>query len=126
MLISVGRSSAFFLLATKTAPRAASVQGVFASSGCGVGLGLFFGGFFFCHVRFSYSAPGLPVRHRAQLREYVAWHSSAVPGLNSQQRVWDSTWIDPSPIQRKLTSPLGSVGRRCSPVSREGNGQRGI
>ncbi|GFN91187.1 hypothetical protein PoB_001769300 [Plakobranchus ocellatus] len=36
-LISVGRSSAFLLLATEAAPRAASVQGFFATSGCGEG-----------------------------------------------------------------------------------------
>ncbi|GFN96234.1 hypothetical protein PoB_002274000 [Plakobranchus ocellatus] len=36
-----------------------------------------------------------------------------------------STGIDPSPIQRKLTSQLGSVGQHCSPVLGEGNGQRG-
>ncbi|GFN82815.1 hypothetical protein PoB_000932100 [Plakobranchus ocellatus] len=36
-LIKAGRSSAFLLLATETAPRAASVQGFFASSGCGEG-----------------------------------------------------------------------------------------
>ncbi|GFO36941.1 hypothetical protein PoB_006344600 [Plakobranchus ocellatus] len=27
-----------------------------------------------------------------------------------------STGIDPSPIQRKMTSRLGSVGQRCPPV----------
>ncbi|GFO43822.1 hypothetical protein PoB_007032700 [Plakobranchus ocellatus] len=37
MLIKVGRSSAFLLLAMETAPRAASVQGFFATSGCGEG-----------------------------------------------------------------------------------------
>ncbi|GFO25198.1 hypothetical protein PoB_005170300 [Plakobranchus ocellatus] len=36
-LIKVGRSSAFLLLATEAAPRAASVQGFFAKSGCGEG-----------------------------------------------------------------------------------------
>ncbi|GFO13723.1 hypothetical protein PoB_004022800 [Plakobranchus ocellatus] len=37
MLIKEGRSSAFLLLATEAAPRAASVQGFFATSGCGEG-----------------------------------------------------------------------------------------
>ncbi|GFN94475.1 hypothetical protein PoB_002098100 [Plakobranchus ocellatus] len=42
-LIKVGRSSAFLLLATEAAPRAASVQGFFATSGFGEGSeGLFF------------------------------------------------------------------------------------
>ncbi|GFN93816.1 hypothetical protein PoB_002032200 [Plakobranchus ocellatus] len=41
-LIKVGRSSAFLLLATEAAPRAASVQGFFATSGCGVGSERFF------------------------------------------------------------------------------------
>ncbi|GFO45193.1 hypothetical protein PoB_007169800 [Plakobranchus ocellatus] len=31
--------------------------------------------------------------------------------LYSQQRVWTSTGIDPSPIRRKMTSRLGSVVR---------------
>ncbi|GFO13722.1 hypothetical protein PoB_004022700 [Plakobranchus ocellatus] len=35
-LIRVGRSSAFLLLATEAAPRAVSVQGFFATSGCGI------------------------------------------------------------------------------------------
>ncbi|GFN99157.1 hypothetical protein PoB_002566300 [Plakobranchus ocellatus] len=36
-LIRVGKSSAFLLLATEAAPRATSVQGFFATSGCGEG-----------------------------------------------------------------------------------------
>ncbi|GFN92580.1 hypothetical protein PoB_001908600 [Plakobranchus ocellatus] len=36
-LIKVGRSSAFLLLATEAAPQTASVQGFFATSGCGEG-----------------------------------------------------------------------------------------
>ncbi|GFO47898.1 hypothetical protein PoB_007440300 [Plakobranchus ocellatus] len=35
-----------------------------------------------------------------------------------------STGIDPSPIQRKLTSRLDNVDQRCPPFSGEGNGQR--
>ncbi|GFO13176.1 hypothetical protein PoB_003968100 [Plakobranchus ocellatus] len=42
MLIKEGRSSAFFLLATEAAPRAASVQGFFGTSGCGRGQRVFF------------------------------------------------------------------------------------
>ncbi|GFO25486.1 hypothetical protein PoB_005199100 [Plakobranchus ocellatus] len=41
MPIKVGRSSAFFLLAIETAPRAASVKGFFASSGLREGSGVF-------------------------------------------------------------------------------------
>ncbi|GFO31505.1 hypothetical protein PoB_005801000 [Plakobranchus ocellatus] len=46
MFIKEGRSSAFLLLATEAAPRAASVQGFFATSGSGEGSGVFF---FVCH-----------------------------------------------------------------------------
>ncbi|GFO26997.1 hypothetical protein PoB_005350200 [Plakobranchus ocellatus] len=81
-------------------------------------------------MRFSYSAPGLPARHRAQPKGHVARIPSAVPGLpwsyTPSRGCGTSTVIDPSPIQRKLTSRLGSVGRRCPPVSGEGNGQRGM
>ncbi|GFN81048.1 hypothetical protein PoB_000755400 [Plakobranchus ocellatus] len=41
-LIKVGRSSTFLLLATEAAPRAASVQGFFATSSCGEGSEGFF------------------------------------------------------------------------------------
>ncbi|GFO46800.1 hypothetical protein PoB_007330500 [Plakobranchus ocellatus] len=99
----------------------------FASSGLGKG-----SGFFFLDVMtgFSYSAPELPVRHRAQPRGHVVRHSSAVSGLpwsyTLSKGCGASTEIYPSPIQRKLTSRLGSVDRRCPPVSGEGNGQRSI
>ncbi|GFO15004.1 hypothetical protein PoB_004150900 [Plakobranchus ocellatus] len=46
-LIRVGMSSAFLLLATEAAPRAASVQDFFAKSGCGEGSEVFF--FFLIH-----------------------------------------------------------------------------
>ncbi|GFO19528.1 hypothetical protein PoB_004603300 [Plakobranchus ocellatus] len=86
MLISVGRSSAFLLLATETAPRAASVQ-----------------------------APGLPAHHRSQIRGHIARISSAVPGLpwsyTPSRGCGTSIGVDPCPIQRKLTSGLGSVGQ---------------
>ncbi|GFO00713.1 hypothetical protein PoB_002721800 [Plakobranchus ocellatus] len=52
-----------------------------------------------------------------------------MPGLpwsyTPSRRCGTSTGIDPSPIQRKLTSRLGSVGQHCPPVLGEGNGQRG-
>ncbi|GFO00805.1 hypothetical protein PoB_002731000 [Plakobranchus ocellatus] len=72
-LIKVGRTSAFFLLATETASRAG----------------------------------------------HVACHSSAVSGLpwsyTPSRECGTSTGIDPSPIQRKMTSQLGSVGHAALP-----------
>ncbi|GFO47040.1 hypothetical protein PoB_007354500 [Plakobranchus ocellatus] len=109
-LIKVGRSSAFLLLATEAAPRAASVQGFFATSGCGEGSEVFFFGFI---GGFKYSAPGPPTRHGAQPGGHVARHSSAVSGLpwsyTPSRGCGTSTGIDPSPIHRKMTSRLGSV-----------------
>ncbi|GFN94994.1 hypothetical protein PoB_002150000 [Plakobranchus ocellatus] len=37
-----------------------------------------------------------------------------------------STGIDPSPIQRELTSRLGSIGQRCPPILKEEKGQGGL
>ncbi|GFO13718.1 hypothetical protein PoB_004022300 [Plakobranchus ocellatus] len=34
--------------------------------------------------------------------------------------------VGPLPIQRKLNSPLGTVGQRCPPASGEGSGQGGM
>ncbi|GFN93764.1 hypothetical protein PoB_002027000 [Plakobranchus ocellatus] len=50
------------------------------------------------------------------------------PDLQRCARAWFGTFtgIEPSPIQRKLTIRLGSMGQRCPPVSREGDGQRGM
>ncbi|GFO49312.1 hypothetical protein PoB_007581700 [Plakobranchus ocellatus] len=108
MLISVGRSSAFLLLATEAAPQAATMQGFFATSGCDEGSGFLF---LFCFVlfldammRFSYSAPRLPTRHRAQPRIHIARHSSVVPGLPWSYTasrgcgISTGSGIDPSPI----------------------------
>ncbi|GFO00801.1 hypothetical protein PoB_002730600 [Plakobranchus ocellatus] len=93
MLIKVGSFSAFLLLATETAPRAASVQGLFASSGCGEGSGVFV-----CLVmrgfgRFRPRAPhppGSPTKgtHCTDLQRCVR----ATLELYSQQRVWDFHW----------------------------------
>ncbi|GFN74634.1 hypothetical protein PoB_000114000 [Plakobranchus ocellatus] len=78
MVISIGGSSAFLLLATEAAPRAASVQGFFASSGHGDGQGLFF----FKSLGSSLdSAPELPDCHGAQPRKHVPRHSSVVSRL---------------------------------------------
>ncbi|GFO14858.1 hypothetical protein PoB_004136300 [Plakobranchus ocellatus] len=81
-------------------------------------------------LEFYDSAPGLPARHRAQPGGQVARHSSAVSGLplsyTPSRGCGTSTGIDPSPIQRKLTSQLGSVSQRCPPVSGEGSGQGGM
>ncbi|GFO14822.1 hypothetical protein PoB_004132700 [Plakobranchus ocellatus] len=67
--------------------------------------------------------------HGAQPREHVERISSAVLGLplscTPSRECGTSIGIDPSPVQRKATSRLGSVGQCCPPVSREGNGPRG-
>ncbi|GFO46966.1 hypothetical protein PoB_007347100 [Plakobranchus ocellatus] len=74
--------------------------------------------------------PGLPARHGAQPGGHVARHSSAVSGLpwsyTPSRGRGTSTGIDPSPIHRKMTSRLGSVGQRCPPVSGEGSGKGGM
>ncbi|GFN74858.1 hypothetical protein PoB_000136400 [Plakobranchus ocellatus] len=79
---------------------------------------------------FFNSAPGLPARHGAQPRGHVGRISSAVPGLpwsyTASRGCGTSTGIDPSPIRRRMTSRLGSVGQRCPPVSGEGSGQEGM
>ncbi|GFN97165.1 hypothetical protein PoB_002367100 [Plakobranchus ocellatus] len=121
MLIKEERSSAFLLLATDAAPRAASVQGFFGTSGCGRGQRVFFFLFMRRVLGFSYEAqPG----------GHIARHSSAVSGLpwsyTPSRGCGTSTGIDPSPIRREMTSRLGSVGPRCPPVSGEGSGQGGM
>ncbi|GFO24190.1 hypothetical protein PoB_005069500 [Plakobranchus ocellatus] len=58
MLIKEGKSSAFLLLATEAAPRAASVQGFFATSGCGEGSEGFF--FFIPEEGFRIQLQGSP------------------------------------------------------------------
>ncbi|GFN81056.1 hypothetical protein PoB_000756200 [Plakobranchus ocellatus] len=59
-LIRAGRSSAFLLLATEAAPRAASVQGFFATPGSGEGSGVFFDLVMGYVLRFSSRAPRPP------------------------------------------------------------------
>ncbi|GFN81533.1 hypothetical protein PoB_000803900 [Plakobranchus ocellatus] len=89
MLISMGRSSGFLLLATETATRAASVQGLPARDGAQPR----------GHVaRISSAVPGLP------------WSYTPSRGCGT------STGIDPSPIRRNRTSRLCSVCQRCPPV----------
>ncbi|GFO46817.1 hypothetical protein PoB_007332200 [Plakobranchus ocellatus] len=74
-------------------------------------------------MSFPYSALGLHARHRAQPRGHLVQHSSTVSKLpwsyTPSRGCGASSGIDPSPIQRKMTSRLGSV-------SGEGNGHRGI
>ncbi|GFN87450.1 hypothetical protein PoB_001395600 [Plakobranchus ocellatus] len=117
-LIKVGGSSAFFLLAVETAPRAASVQGFFATSGCGKGSdGVSFwiseGGFM---IQLQGSPPATEPNQGDTLR-----HSSAMSGLpwsyTPSRGCGTSTGIDPSPIQRKMTSQLGSVGQWLSLIN---------
>ncbi|GFO04560.1 hypothetical protein PoB_003106500 [Plakobranchus ocellatus] len=66
----------------------------------------------------------------AQPGGHVARHSSAVSGLpwsyTPSRGCGTSTGIDPSPIHRKMTSQLGSVGQRCPPVSGERSGHGGM
>ncbi|GFO15007.1 hypothetical protein PoB_004151200 [Plakobranchus ocellatus] len=92
-LIKVGRSSAFLLLATEAAPRAASVQGFFATSGCGEGSEGFF---FWIHRRFlifSSRAPHPPRSPTTGTRCAVLQRCvRATLELYSQQRVWDLYW----------------------------------
>ncbi|GFN93112.1 hypothetical protein PoB_001961800 [Plakobranchus ocellatus] len=51
---------------------------------------------------------------------------NAVPGLpwsyTPSRGCGTSIGIDPSPIQKNLTSQLGSMSQRCPSVSGEGNG----
>ncbi|GFO19366.1 hypothetical protein PoB_004587100 [Plakobranchus ocellatus] len=114
MFIKDGRSSAFLLLTTEAAPRAASVQGFFATSGSGEGSGWFF--LFSYEEGFRIQLQGSPPTRRAQPGGHVARHSSAVSGLpwsyTPSRGCGTSAGIDPSPIQRKMTSRLGSVGQR--------------
>ncbi|GFO37926.1 hypothetical protein PoB_006443100 [Plakobranchus ocellatus] len=77
MLIKEGRSSAFLLLATEAAPRAAFVQGFFATSGCGEGSE---GGFFLFMRRvlgFSSRAPR-PPRSPTRGTLYAAFQPGAI------------------------------------------------
>ncbi|GFN92612.1 hypothetical protein PoB_001911800 [Plakobranchus ocellatus] len=107
--------------------RAYFIRRLRAVEGCGEGSE---GGFFKSSGGFSDSAPGLLARHGAQPRGHVARHFSAVSGLTwsytPSRGCGTSTGMDPSPIQRKMTSRLGSVGQRCPPVSGEGSGQGGM
>ncbi|GFO31433.1 hypothetical protein PoB_005793800 [Plakobranchus ocellatus] len=77
--------------------------------------------------RIDFNSLWLPARHGAQPGGHVARHSSAVSGLpwsyTPSRGCGTSTGTDPSPIQRKMTSRLVSVGQRCSPISGEGNDQ---
>ncbi|GFO10691.1 hypothetical protein PoB_003719600 [Plakobranchus ocellatus] len=69
-------------------------------------------------------------RYGAQPRGHVARISSAVPRLPwsyiPSRGCGTSTGIDPSPIRRRMTSRLGSVGQRRPPISGEGCGRRGM
>ncbi|GFN76071.1 hypothetical protein PoB_000257700 [Plakobranchus ocellatus] len=66
-----------------------------------------------------------PTHHGAQSMGHIAQNSSAVPGLpwsyTPSRGCETSIRIDPSLIQRKLTSQLC-----CPPVSGEGDGQGGM
>ncbi|GFO10264.1 hypothetical protein PoB_003676900 [Plakobranchus ocellatus] len=78
---------------------------------------------------FAAPTPGLPARHGAQPGDTL--HGTPAlcqgyPGAILPAEGGTSTGIDPSPIQRKMTSRLGSVGQRCPPVSGEGSGQGGM
>ncbi|GFO17783.1 hypothetical protein PoB_004428800 [Plakobranchus ocellatus] len=89
-LIKVGRSSAFLLLATEAAPRAAFVQGFFATSGCGEGSGMFFCLVMGYVLRFSSRAPRPPRSPTRGTRCAVLQRCvRATLELYSQQRVWD-------------------------------------
>ncbi|GFN86904.1 hypothetical protein PoB_001341000 [Plakobranchus ocellatus] len=48
------------------------------------------------------------------------------PGPIITVRCGASTGIDPSPVQRKLNSRLGSMGQHCHPISGEGSVQGGM
>ncbi|GFN91177.1 hypothetical protein PoB_001768300 [Plakobranchus ocellatus] len=92
-LISVGRSSAFLLLATETAPRAASMQGFLAMSGCGEGSEGFFGLVMGYVLRFSSRAPRPPRSPTRGTRCAAFQHCvRATLELYSLQRVWDLYW----------------------------------
>ncbi|GFN92552.1 hypothetical protein PoB_001905800 [Plakobranchus ocellatus] len=92
-LISVGRSSAFLLLATETAPQAASVQGFFAMSGSGEGSGVFFDLVMEYVLRFSPRAPRPPRSPTRGTRCVVLRRCvRATLELYPQQRVWDLYW----------------------------------
>ncbi|GFO29438.1 hypothetical protein PoB_005594300 [Plakobranchus ocellatus] len=65
-----------------------------------------------------------------QPREHAARISNTVPWLpwsyTPSRGCGTSTGIDPSPIQRKMTSRLDSVGQRCPSVSGQESGQGGM
>ncbi|GFN74897.1 hypothetical protein PoB_000140300 [Plakobranchus ocellatus] len=89
----VGRSSAFLLLATETAPRAASVQGFFATSGSGEGSGVFFDLVMGYVFRLSSRVPRPPRSPTRGTRCAVLQRCvRATLELYSQQRVWDLYW----------------------------------
>ncbi|GFO48537.1 hypothetical protein PoB_007504200 [Plakobranchus ocellatus] len=93
MLIKVGRSPAFLLLATEAAPRAASVQDFFATSGCGEGSEGFF---ILIHRRFLIFSSRAPHPPRSPTRgTHCAAFQRCIRAtleLCSQQRVWDLYW----------------------------------
>ncbi|GFO17272.1 hypothetical protein PoB_004377700 [Plakobranchus ocellatus] len=93
MFIKEGRSSAFLLLATEAAPRAASVQGFFATSGSGEGSGVFFYLVMGYVLRFSSRAPR-PPRSPTRGTRCAAFQRCvrATLELYSQQKVWDLYW----------------------------------
>ncbi|GFO32067.1 hypothetical protein PoB_005857200 [Plakobranchus ocellatus] len=103
------------------------IQGFFATSDCGEGSGflfLFCFVFFFgCHDEvfiFSSTAPHPPPSPTKGTRCAALQRCArAILELYSQQRVWDLYWEWDRPKPNY-------VGRRCPPVSGEGNRQRGM
>ncbi|GFO25223.1 hypothetical protein PoB_005172800 [Plakobranchus ocellatus] len=111
MLIRVGRSSAFLLLATEAAPRAASVQGFFATSGCGEGSDVFFGLVMGYVLRFSSRAPRPPQSPtRGTCCAAFQRCVRATLELYSQQRVWDLYRDWNEPYSKKNDQPIGQRG----------------
>ncbi|GFO27936.1 hypothetical protein PoB_005444100 [Plakobranchus ocellatus] len=94
------------------APRPASVQSFFATSGCGEG-----SRFFFCLVmrRVLGFSSGFPARHGAQPGGHVARHSRAVSGLP-----WSYT-----PSRERGTS-TGLTSIRVAPYGKQGAHNLGV
>ncbi|GFO23762.1 hypothetical protein PoB_005026700 [Plakobranchus ocellatus] len=125
-LVSVGRSSAFLLLATESAPRAASVQGFFASSGHEKKSGFLFSKVMINFLKFG-SRTRRPLRTSTKGTHCAEFQSCAKATLElySQQGVWgggDFYWDLPKLCLKKTDQPIGQRGSAL--LSRLGRRQR--
>ncbi|GFO00752.1 hypothetical protein PoB_002725700 [Plakobranchus ocellatus] len=111
IIISVGRFSAFLLLATETAPRAAYAPSLRQDMERVFFLFLFL--FFLVMEKFQDSAPGLPAHLGAQPKGHFAQQYSTVPGLpwsNIPGRGCGTSTGETRPDSKKTDQPIGQRG----------------